>query len=275
MMLTAEAASLRFQHRLFHRELGTLFPGTVPLRSISNVLDLSCGPGAWLLEVVHVYPHILGVGVDQKSDLIENASEAAQLAGTTSASFRVVTAYERLPYAGNSFDFVHVQHSRAAIAPKTWPLVLRELTRVLRPGGVIHFIDFEIGPTSSVAINTFLKYVHAAHKRVERGFSSRSRILTSAILFPHLLNEAGYTEISYTLHAIDVGNQAGNPGKEYILAVLAEDTNIASYLVKAGVVTQPEIESVIARMYYDAQWLKYCATGMLISVVGMKPERHV
>ena len=275
MMLTAEAESLRFQHRLFHRELGTLFPSMLSLHSIAHVLDLSCGPGAWLLEVVHAYPQIKGVGVDQKSDLIQNACESAHLAGTTSASFRVVEAYEQLPYADNSFDFVHVQHSRAAIAPKTWPLVLREVTRVLRPGGMIHFLDFEIGPTSSSAINTFMKYVHAAHKREERGFSARSRILTSAILFPHLLNEAGFKEIKYTLHAIDIGNQAGNPGKEYILAVLAEDKNIASYLVKAGVVTQPEIEELIAKMYYDAQWLKYCATGMLISVFGMKPEGNV
>ena len=275
MMLTAEAASLRFQHRLFHRELGTLFPSTLSLRSISHVLDLSCGPGSWLLEVVHTYPHIKGVGVDQKSDLIQSACEAVHLAGTTSASFRAVEHYEQLPYADESFDFVHVQHSRAAIAPKAWPLILREVTRLLRPGGLIHFLDFEIGPTSSAAINTYMKYVHAAHKREERGFSLRSRILTSAILFPHLLTEAGFKDIKYTLHAIDIGNQVGNPGKDYILAVLAEDKNISSYLVKAGVVTQTEIESLIAKMYHDAQWLKYCATGMLISVVGMKPEGHI
>ncbi len=274
-MLTAEAASLRFQHRLFHRELGTLFPSTLPLSAITHVLDLSCGPGTWLLEVVQAYPHINGVGVDQKAELIESACEDAQLIGTTTALFDVVEQYTHLPYADNSFDLVHVQRSSAAITPKLWPAVLGELTRVLRPGGYVHFLDFEIGPISSSAINTFIEYVHAVHKRKERGFSPQSQILTSAILFPRLLIEAGFREVKYTLHAIDIGNQAGNPGKDYILAVLAEDKQIAHHLVQSGVVTQYEMNRLLATMYRDAQHLKYCATCMLISVSGIKPGGQV
>ena len=271
-MLTAEAASLRFQHRLFHRELGTLFPATLPLGSISQVLDLSCGPGAWLLEVVQAYPSIHGVGVDQKPELIQSAREDAHLADATTASFHVVEQYEQLPYEDNSFDFVHVQRSSATITPTKWPGVLHELARILRPGGWLHFLDFEIGPTSSDAINTFIHYLRVSHSKEERVFSSKSQALTSSIVFPRLLNEAGYKEVHYTLHAIDIGNQVGNSGKDYILAVLAEDTHIASHLVKAGVVTQEEINSLTAVMYHDVHRLKYCATGMLISVVGMKPE---
>ncbi len=272
MMLTAEAASLRFQHRLFYRELGSLFPNTTSISSLSRVLDLSCGPGTWLLEVLQAYSHIYAIGVDQKAELIQNASEDAYLVGVTSAAFRVVESYTQLPYAENSFDFIHIQRSSAAITAKQWPLVLCELVRVLRPGGWLHFLDFEIGPTSSTAVNTFLKYVRAAHRKDERVFSSQSQALTSALVFPRLLTEAGYKEVKYTLHAVDIGNQADNPGRDYMLAVLAEDKKIAAYLVGAGVVTQQEIERVIAAMYRDAQQIKYCAMGMLISVVGMKPE---
>ena len=275
MMLTAEAASLRFQYRLFHRALGMLFPSTLPLSTISHVLDLSCGPGAWVLEVVQAYPRIHGVGIDQSVELIQSAAEDAHLAGATNASFRVVEQYARLPYADNSFDIVHVQRSSAAITPKMWPGVLRELARVLRPGGCLHFLDFEIGPTSSSAINTFIEYVHASHRKEERVFSPETQALTSAVLFPRLLTEAGYQGVNYTLHAIDIGNQAGNPGKDYILAVLAADTHIANYLVQAEAVTRQEIDRLIAMMYRDAQHLKYCATGMLISVVGMKPGGQV
>ena len=271
-MLTAEAASLRFQHRLFHRELGTLFPSTLPLCSISHVLDLSCGPGAWLLEVVQAYPHIHGVGVDQKPELVQSAREDAHLVDATTASFHVVERYEQLPYADNSFDFVHVQCSSASITPKQWPEVLQELARILRPGGWLHFLDFEIGPTSSDAVNTFIHYLHVSHSKEERVLSSKSQALTSAIVLPRLLREAGYSEVNYTLYAIDIGNQAGNPGKDYILAVLAQDTHVARHLVKAGVVTEQEINSLTTAMYHDAQRLKYCATGMLISVIGKKLE---
>jgi len=272
-VLTAEAASLRFQHRLFHRELGTLFPSTLPLSAISHVLDLSCGSGVWLLEVVKAYPHIHGVGVDQKAELIQSACEDAQLAGATNASFRVVEQYTQLPYADNSFDVVHVQRSSATITPKLWPVVLHELARVLRPGGCIHFLDFEIGPTSSSAINTFIAYVHAVHKREERGFSLESQLLTSAILFPRLLTEAGYKEVKYTLHAIDIGNQVGNPGKDYILAVLAEDKYIANHLVQAGVVTQHEMNRLLATMYRDAQHLSSTLYNFLRNKQHMRGER--
>ncbi len=274
-MLTAEAASLRFQHRLFYRELGTLFPNTLSLSAISQVLDLSCGPGTWLLEVVQAYPRIQGVGVDQKAELIQIAREDAHLAGATTAIFRVIEQYVQLPYADNSFDLVHVQRSSAAIMPTMWPGVLRELVRVLRPGGCLHFLDFEIGPTSSSAINTFIEYVHASHRKQERVFSPESQTLTSAVLFPRLLTAAGFREVTYTLHAIDIGNQAGNPGKDYIQAVLAEDKHIASHLVQAEVVTQNEIDTLLATMYRDVRHLKYCATGMLISVSGVKPGGQI
>lgn len=275
MKLTAEAASLRFQHRLFYRELGTLFPNMIPLGGITHILDLSCGPGTWLLEVMQAYPHIAGIGVDQKLELIQNAREDAHLIGIASASFRTLECYEKLPYADSSFDFVHVQRSSAAITPKQWPIVLRELARVLRPGGWIHFLDFEIGPTSSSAINTFMEYIYTAQSNDGRIFSSEMRALTSAIVFPRLLAEAGYAETKYTLHAIDIGNQTGSVGRDYILSVLAEDSRIATYLARAGVASQCEIDALIATMRKDVQHLKYCAIGMLISVVGMKPEEDV
>jgi len=275
MMLTAEAASLRFQHHLFYRELGTLFPNTLPLGSITRVLDLSCGPGVWLLEVTQAYPRIEGIGVDQKPELIQSACEDAQLLGSNSASFRVLDCYEKLPYADSSFDFVHVQRSSAAITPKQWPVVLREIARVLRPGGWIQFLDFEIGPTSSSAINTFIEYLYTAHSNDGRVFSSEIRALTSATVFPRLLAEVGYTQTKYTLHAIDIGNQAGSVGRDYIVSVLIGDSRIADCLVRAGVVKKCEIDALIATMREDAQCLKYCAMGMLISIVSMKPEEEV
>lgn len=271
-MLTAEAASLRFQHRLFQCELGTVFPNAIPLGAITNVLDLSCGSGAWLLDVMQAYPHIHGIGVDQKPELIAVAREDGQLIGVEAAVFQILKRYEHLPYADKSFDVVHVQRSSAAITPQKWPAILRELARVLRPGGWIHLLDFEIGPTSSSAINTFITYVHVSHIKQGRVFSVESQALTSAILFPRLLTEAGYHETRYTLHAIDIGNQAGSAGKDYILAVLAEDRHIADHLIEAGVVTRREIDSLLTSMREDALRLKYCATGMLISVVAMKPE---
>jgi len=271
-MSTAEAASLRFQHRLFFRELGTLFPETIPLGEVAHVLDLSCGPGAWLIEVAQTYPHMHGIGVEQKPELLYTAREDAQIAHTNGAAFELVKQYERLPYLDNSFDFIHIQRSSAAITPRKWPSVLRELARVLRPGGWLHFLDFEIGPTSSAALNTFIDYLRVSHLKTKRVFSAESLALTSAVLFPRLLKESGWVETSYTLHAVDIGNQLGSAGKDYIFSVLTEDTRIVQYLVAAGVVTQAEIERVVATIRQDVVRLKYCATGMLISVVSRKPE---
>ncbi len=86
------------------------------------MLDLGCGSAGCLREIYARAPHVYGLDLD-----------LAALRRNTTIAGRAVGAGERLPFADGSFDLVtlawvleHLDEPRQ---------VLRELGRVLRPGG--------------------------------------------------------------------------------------------------------------------------------------------
>lgn len=104
------------------------------LRSTDTVLDAGCGPGsmtqglAQTVEEGHVY------GIDSSASQIERSIANATKAGISNVTFQVGSCYE-LPFNNESFDCVF---SHALLEHLSRPLdVLREFTRILKPGGII------------------------------------------------------------------------------------------------------------------------------------------
>ncbi len=100
------------------------------------VLDVGCGQGHWgqrLLPLLH--PEATLVGVDQERDWIAHAKRRADaLYAANRCTYQQAKA-ESLPFAANGFDLVTCQTLVMHVAsPK---LVLREMLRVLRPGGLL------------------------------------------------------------------------------------------------------------------------------------------
>lgn len=96
------------------------------------VLDIGCwtgGLGRLLSEKINSY-----VGVD-----IEPAAMAVEMAKRTVpwGTFFVVPSVETLPFEDNSFDVVAFTEVIEHVPPGREGLVLRELRRVLKPGGSI------------------------------------------------------------------------------------------------------------------------------------------
>jgi SAM-dependent methyltransferase len=105
------------------------------LRSGFRVLDIGCGPGAITLGLARrVLPHGKCVGVDVQPSQIDAAQCAADAAGATNVSFQTGNAYH-LPLTSASFDvvFAHALFEHVAEPQR----VLGEMSRVLRPSGVI------------------------------------------------------------------------------------------------------------------------------------------
>ncbi|HLZ60319.1 MAG TPA: methyltransferase domain-containing protein [Ktedonosporobacter sp.] len=260
------ATSLRFQHYLFFREIGSLIPETVPLTEIKQVLDVCCGPGAWCIEMASLYPDMQIVGVDIDADLIRIAQQDVVQARESLPIFECCTSLEKLPYASNRFDFIHLYHSNAGTTPQIRPALLLELWRILRPGGWINLVELEIGPVSSAAADTLFSHL----RQVASNDIGELR-LTSAVLYPQLLAQAGYRDIQYSLYPVDLGNQKGHMGRDYVMSVLANDRQIASFLDRMGVATREEVEVLLRNMIQDAQQIDYFCAGMLISAIGVKP----
>ena len=128
------------------------------------VLDCGCGPGSITLSIASRIGNGRVVGVDFGESQIQRANESAKERGIAKALFQQADCYS-LPFEDASFDCVF---SNALIEHLTDPVrALREMLRVLKPGGVIgvsspDWSGFVIAPpskelTAAVAAYTTLQ----------------------------------------------------------------------------------------------------------------------
>jgi arsenite methyltransferase len=112
---------------------GTLRPGEV-------VLDHACGAGMdLLLAARQVGPTGRAIGVDLTAAMVQRARRAVVAAGLRDHVDVFQGAYEALPVPDASVDVV-LSNGVLNLAPDK-PAVLREIVRVLRPGGRLWLAD--------------------------------------------------------------------------------------------------------------------------------------
>jgi ubiquinone/menaquinone biosynthesis C-methylase UbiE len=105
-----------------------------------RVLDLGCGTGATTLAAKRACAGIEIVGLDPDVKALERARAKAQRAGLE-IEFRQGFG-DTLPFPDASFDRVLSSFMFHHLEPEQKPAVLREIARVLRPGGRLHLLDF-------------------------------------------------------------------------------------------------------------------------------------
>ena len=150
------------------------------LRPGHRVLDLGCGTGGLALLIARLHPGVEVVGVDPDAHALARARRKAERAGV---AIRLDEAFgDTLPYEAAAFDRVLsafvLHHLPAEEKVKT----LREVRRVLAPGGALHLLDF--GGPESVPRGFLARWLHASH-RLRDNFGDR---------LPALLTEAGFAE---------------------------------------------------------------------------------
>ncbi|KAI8805419.1 S-adenosyl-L-methionine-dependent methyltransferase [Cladochytrium replicatum] len=141
-----EGARLNLAHHLM-RELwgGPNYVGVTEAELIKGlkVLDVGCGSGIWLAEMHRDFPNGEYFGVDISTSAFAQAFQNIAAQRITLVEGNVL---ERLPFEDNTFDYVHQQRLALAIPERLWPAVIKELYRVLKPGGVLDLIEFDPMP---------------------------------------------------------------------------------------------------------------------------------
>ena len=134
-----------------------------------RILDVGCGTGTLLLQIRRSFPSVETVGIDPDPKALARARRKAERQGTAVQLDQGFA--DALPYPDASFDRVFssmmFHHVEAAEKEK----MLREVHRVLAPGGTFHLMDFA-GPEASDGF--FARLLHA-HARLKD--SSEGRIL--------------------------------------------------------------------------------------------------
>jgi SAM-dependent methyltransferase len=103
---------------------------------VRRALDVGCGAGHWLRTLLpFLPPECEVVGVDREPRFLELAREHAEREGHARRSTFVAGDANALPFEDASFDLVTCQTVLMHVPDV--PAALREMIRVLRPGGLL------------------------------------------------------------------------------------------------------------------------------------------
>ncbi len=108
------------------------------LKSDMDILDCGCGPGGISVTLASLVPQGRVVGVDIEDSQLDMGRQEAQRSGVANVEFHHASVYA-LPFPDATFDAVL---AHAVLYHLAEPMkALRELWRVLKPGGVIGLRD--------------------------------------------------------------------------------------------------------------------------------------
>lgn len=156
------------------------------LRAGQRVLEIGCGTGNLAMLILRQHPQTTVTGLDPDPRVLARAGRKARRAGLP---IRFDRGYaDELPYPDASVDRVFSALMLHHLDAAQRPAALREVARVLVPGGSVHVVD--VGGTA--------EHTHQPlHRWAHRG---RRRHPADGTDIPALLRAAGLHDVRETGH---------------------------------------------------------------------------
>lgn len=270
----AEMARLLLQGQVITQAMGGSLSEQSDLSGISHILDIACGPGSWLFDVVTRYPHIQGVGIDISQRMIEYASRTAASRKLPNVRFCTMDATQPLDFPDNTFDLVNGRLLMAFLLKEQWSTLLAECYRITKPGGIIRLTEAEWGFTNSPAYDTGIRLNILATYRGGYSFSPHGRTYGMPFMLARLMQQAGYQVMGRRAHVVDYSAGAA-AHQSNVQNALAFQKLIQPFFVQMQVATQEELNQLYAQMEQEMQAEDFCALDYYLTVWGCKPENPI
>ncbi len=160
------------------------------IRPGHRVLEIGCGTGnlAFLAKRLHPDAEVVGLDPDPKA-----LARARRKAGRKALSVRLDLGFaQELPYADASFDRVLSAFMFHHLGPDEKEDTLREVRRVLKPGGSLHLLDFG---GAKVRSDGFIARLSHRSELLRDNFGDR---------IPTLMRAAGFADPTEVAHRITI-----------------------------------------------------------------------
>jgi SAM-dependent methyltransferase len=155
------------------------------LRAGQTVLEIGCGTGNLLLDAKRTQPAATLVGLDPDLVALARAQRKATRRGLAVQLDRGHA--EELPYDDDSVDVVLSSFMLHHVPADQQETAVREVLRVLRPGGALHLVDAD-GEG----------HAHGGHDHQHRGHAHGPARHHVGAALPDLLRRAGFAEVTET-----------------------------------------------------------------------------
>ena len=224
------------------------------LRPGMRLLDVGCGPGSITRGLAERLAPGQVVGVDLSKEALDGARRDAVARGLTNLHYQEGSVYQ-LPFANASFDAVYahqvLQHLRERES------AVREMLRVVRPGGLVAVRDVDWGTAAywprDPWLDRFIEVHHQAWYRNggEPQMGRQLRALFSAA-------EVVALEISAAVWCYATPDETAAWGEAYADRLLTSP--MGERPVEYGFATRAEIESMAAAFkawgsHPEATWM--------------------
>jgi len=134
------------------------------VRPGDRLLDVGCGPGYFARMLAEATgPDGSVAGVDAAPEMVEYATRKAR--HLANCSFQPGAA-QSLPFADGSFDVVTSSLVMHHVPQEERGRAVREMLRVLRPGGTLVLADYQPGEGALARVHASLSTVRAMQRRV-------------------------------------------------------------------------------------------------------------
>ncbi|GHO48703.1 class I SAM-dependent methyltransferase [Ktedonospora formicarum] len=267
-----EAERLRIQGRYLDRHMG-LLPVDLPYSVIGPegaVLDIGCSSGGWACDLAATYPHLQITGIDISDNMIRAARARAyanHLAQTCQfASIDVRTL--PLPFADASFSLVHIRLIFAFMTPTLWSQLMEDVSRILRPGGVLIVIENDAQCwTTSTALANLYRLGHQALYKNQNSWEQEH--VGIVVRLPRLMQANGFQLHSMQSYRIDIG--ANSEG--YRLGIKDHKSlyrDLRPFYLRQEVATPRQLDLLYEQMCEDMEQPDYNAYWLFTRVTGRK-----
>ncbi len=255
------------EHRAFlssrtaSREAAFFLPS---LKPGMRLLDCGCGMGALTTSLAEWLAPGEVVGFDREVSQVEAARAWAAERGVTNVRFELGNIYE-MPYPDASFDavFAHtvLEHIREPLR------AMREMRRVLKPGGVAGITDPDY-ETQLIAPSTpnmlaLLRLMHAFSEEHASPYYARHQ--------RQYLLEAGFARTEGFVTAVGGGNPMQTPAM-FKMVIKPTMEAIRPWVLEKGLSTAEHFDEIVTEAQSWAERPDAFMALVLCSVVGWAPS---
>ncbi len=232
-----EISRLDFQHFMLRYIRKGNFE--TPALHLHDILDIGCGSGRWAMEMAVQFPSANVVGVDIVEPNVEAMAYGNGLPHKPNNYLFVRgNILDGLSFAENSFDYVHLSLLYSAIPAIKYSDIMKEIWRVMAPGGTFEWIEGGVEQGGAPAMDSFRKWT------IEGGAKFGLDMLVGPKM-GGIMRNAGFGNITTKEYPVPIGSYGGRIGAMMQTNLYSIYSAGKGMSVKGGVTSLEEYDAAL------------------------------